>query len=67
MQPHPNQQPVDKAPQRERRDGGLRLLAYLDVGGEVAILPGGLMLAVQADHLAKGIRLDDLREAPKIY
>jgi hypothetical protein len=29
-------------------------------------LPGGLALAVQADHTAEVIRLDDLRDASKI-
>jgi hypothetical protein len=57
-----NQQPVEEAPRPERREGGLRLLAYLGIGGEVAILPGGLALAVQADHTAEVIRLDDLRD-----
>jgi hypothetical protein len=62
-----NQELMEKAPGPERRDGAARLLAYLGIGGEVAILPGGLALAVQADHLAEVIRLDDLRETRKIY
>lgn len=63
MRPHPNQGSVEQTPRPERREGGVRLLAYLGIGGEVAILPGGLALAVQADHLAEVIRLDDLRDA----
>jgi hypothetical protein len=62
MQPQPNQRPVEETPRPERREGGLRLLSYLGIGGEVAILPGGLALAVQADHTAEVIRLDDLRD-----
>ena len=61
MQPAQNQHVIEEAPRPERRECGLRLLAYLGIGGEVAILPGGLALAVQADHLAEVIRLDDLR------
>jgi hypothetical protein len=63
MQPEPNQRPAETASRSERREGGVRLLAYLGIGGEVAILPGGLALAVQADHVAEVIRLEDLRGA----
>jgi hypothetical protein len=57
----PNQQAMEKAPRPERREGAARLLAYLGIGCKVAVLPGGLALAVQADHLAEVIRLDELR------
>jgi hypothetical protein len=66
MQLYPNQHPAERTPRPERREGGRRLLDYLGPGGELAILPSGLVLAVQADHLAEVIRLDDLRLALKI-
>jgi hypothetical protein len=39
---------------------GARLLAYLGHGAELAVIPGGMVLAVQADHLPETVRLGDL-------
>jgi hypothetical protein len=43
-----------------RAPAGARLLAYLGHGAELAVIPGGMMLAVQADHLVETVRLEDL-------
>jgi hypothetical protein len=40
--------------------GGARLLAYFGHGAELAVIPGGMMLAIQADHLVETVRLEDL-------
>jgi hypothetical protein len=52
---------VEKAPAGDPRpSAGARLLAYLGLGTELAVTPGGLALAVQADHLVETVRLGDL-------
>jgi hypothetical protein len=40
---------------------GARLLDYLGVGAVLSIMPGGLAVALQADHVAEVVRLSDLR------
>jgi hypothetical protein len=57
MQPS-NQRPVEKTPM-PARPAGARLLDYFGAGAGLAILPGGMALAVQADHLAEVVRLSD--------
>jgi hypothetical protein len=41
---------------------GARLLAYLGLGAEVAIIQGGMVLVVQAEHLTETVRLADLEQ-----
>jgi hypothetical protein len=57
--PRPNPQPIDKPP--SSAPAGARLLDYLGVGALLAVLPNGMALAVQAEHLAETVRLTDIR------
>lgn len=56
MHPPQKQRPVEKAPV----PAAARLLDYFGVGAGLAILPNGMALAVQADHLAEVVRLTEL-------
>jgi hypothetical protein len=47
--------------QEPRSPAGARLMAYLGLGAEVAVIPGGMLLAVQAEHLVETVRLADIR------
>jgi hypothetical protein len=48
-----------RAPVEPRSPAGAGLLAYLGLGAELAVIPGGMVLAVQADHLLETVRLGD--------
>ena len=39
---------------------GARLMDYFGIGAQVAMMPGGMMLAVQADHLIETVRVGDI-------
>jgi len=41
---------------------GARLMDYFGIGAQVAMVPGGMMLAVQADHVIETVRLADIRD-----
>jgi hypothetical protein len=57
-----NGQEIDRTATEHRTPAGARLLAYFGHGAELAVIPGGMMLAVQADHLVETVRLGDILE-----
>jgi hypothetical protein len=64
MRPHLNQQPNQKAHLPPRTaPAAARLLDYLGAGALLAVLPNGMALAVQADHLVETVRLADIHGA----
>jgi hypothetical protein len=50
------------APEAGRSPACGRLLARLGIGAELAVIPGGLVLVVQAEHPNETVRLGDLEE-----
>ena len=58
-------QNINRTATEPRAPAGARLLAYFDHGAELAVIPGGMMLAVQADHLVETVRLEDLEARAK--
>jgi hypothetical protein len=60
MQPSENQRPVEKMSMPARLPAGARLLDYFGAGAGLAILPNGMALAVQADHLIEVVQLAEL-------
>jgi DNA-binding transcriptional LysR family regulator len=64
MQPSQNQRSVERVPVPPR-PAGARLLDYLGAGAGIAILPDGMALAVQAEHLVEVIRLSDFCGPPQ--
>jgi hypothetical protein len=63
MRPSNQQRPEENALLPSRIPAGARLLAYLGAGARLAILPNGMALAVQAEHLVETVRLADIRGA----
>lgn len=59
MQPLPNHPRTEKARAPATPTAGARLLDYFGAGAAFAILPNGMALAVQADHLVETVRLAD--------
>jgi hypothetical protein len=65
MQPPQNHPLIENAPLPAIVPAAARLLAYFGAGTKLAILPNGMALAVQADHLAETVRLADIRGVPR--
>jgi hypothetical protein len=61
MQSSENKRPVANAPRTARVPAAVRLLDYFGAGTGLAILPNGMALAIQADHLVETVRLADIR------
>jgi hypothetical protein len=65
MQPLQSQRPTEKAPMPASAPAAVRLLDYFGAGAGLAVLPNGMVLAVQADHLVEVVRLEDIRGAAR--